>query len=137
MLQRLVAGTAIASLVIAVGAFVVLLLPGLKASSLTTIWCFVPLLWGVWAMCAPSNWVPRRLPMWGAILGLIAGWFAAFVVNVPLRLLGVELPTGVRVLVVFVAALLYYLLWMLVRALYRAIAAEPARAKAASAAGVK
>ena len=40
---------------------------------LTVVWCFVPLAWGVWALIAPTAWAQERVPLWGAILGLIAG----------------------------------------------------------------
>jgi hypothetical protein len=137
MLRQFVAGSAVASVAIAVGTVAVLLIPAVKVSPLTTMWCFVPLVWGLWAMCAPSGWVPQRLPVWGAILGLVAGLLAAFVLNVPLRVVGVALPVGMRVLAVVVAVAFYYMLWMLVRVVYRSIAAEPSRAKAARAAGAK
>jgi hypothetical protein len=133
MLQRFVAGTAIAAILIAVGTFALLLIPGLKVAPLATIWCFAPLVWGLWAMCAPSNWVPQRLPVWGAMLGFIAGLFAMLVLNIPLRWLSVTLSVGTRVLMVVVAVVVYYLFWMLVRAVYRSLVAEPARAKAVAA----
>lgn len=125
MLQRFVAGTAVASVAIAVGDLVVLLIPTLKVSQLTTIWCFVPLIWGLWAVCTPSRWMPVRLPVWGAILGLVAGIFAMFVLNIPLRVLGLMLPLTWRVLLLLVAVAFYYVLWRLVRVLYCSIGHTP------------
>jgi hypothetical protein len=75
MLHRFAAASAVASVIIAGGAIVSLLPPRWPAADarvLTTGWCFVPLAWGLWAMLAPARWVPRRLPVWGAILGLVA-----------------------------------------------------------------
>ncbi len=63
-------------------------LPVAGAWILTTAWCFVPVVWGLWAMLAPSQWVPNRLPAWGAILGVVAGIMAGPVLNLPLRILG-------------------------------------------------
>jgi hypothetical protein len=91
MLRRFVAGSAIASVGIACAAFTVSVIPGLtwqRAYPLALVWCFAPLAWGIWAVLAPSSWVPQRLPTWGAILGVIAGLGAAFVLNLPSRILG-------------------------------------------------
>lgn len=137
MLQRFVAGTAIASIAVAVGALVLLLLPNVRLSPVTTIWCFVPLVWGVWAMCAPSQWVPTRLPIWGAILGLIAGLFAAFVLNIALRVVGAVLSVSMRGFAVIVAVVFYYILWTFVRSMYISLAAERPASKAAGAGQAK
>lgn len=126
MFRRFVSGSAIASIVIAIGTLVIVLTPGLavgRLHPLTTVWCFVPLAWGVWAMLAPSTWVPHRLPLWGAILGLIAGLLVGFVLNLPWRVLGVAVPTLARGVAVVALALFYYLLWMLVRVAYRSLGA--------------
>ena len=42
-------------------------------------------------MLAPESWVPQRLPLWGALLGAIAGTLAAFILNIPARVLGLNL----------------------------------------------
>ena len=76
MLQRFAAASSVGSVIIAIGALVSLLpprWPPADALVLTTAWCFVPLAWGLWAVMAPTGWVPRRLPLWGAILGVVAG----------------------------------------------------------------
>ncbi len=128
MFQRFAAGTAIASMAIALAALAVLLIPVVSFQSiypLPVIWCIVPLVWGVWAMISPKSWVPQRLPLWGAILGLVAGVFAAFVLNLPSRFTGEPLPALLRGLAVLVAVVLYYLLWMLVRVAYRSLVAAP------------
>ncbi len=128
MFQRFAAGTAIASMAIALAALAVLLIPVVSFQSiypLPVIWCIVPLVWGVWAMISPKSWVPQRLPLWGAILGLVAGVFGAFILNIPSRITGEPLPSLLRGLGVLVAVVLYYLLWMLVRVAYRSLVAAP------------
>jgi hypothetical protein len=122
MFRRFVSGSAIASMVVAVAALVILLAQGLAAQRfypLTMMWCFAPLVWGLWAMIAPSGWVPQRLPIWGTILGLIAGLLAFFVLDLPSRVFGVTAPVIWRGVGVVVIVVFYYLLWMLVRVAYR------------------
>jgi hypothetical protein len=131
MLQRFASATSIATIAIACGAV------GLWAISHTyslnnpyliaEIWCVGPLAWGVWAMLAPKSWVPVRLPEWGAILGLIAGVMASFVVNIPERVFAQATSFRMRAAVVLVAVVFYYLLWMAVRAVYRALTPGPAK----------
>jgi len=126
MFRRFLAGAAIASIAIALAAVVLLLAHGLAAQRfypLTTMWCCAPAVWGLWAMIAPAAWVPHRLPIWGAVLGLIAGLLALFVLNLPLRVFGVVAPVILRGVGVVVIVVLYYLLWMLVRLAYRALGA--------------
>lgn len=127
MFQRFAAGTAIASLPIALAALAVLLIPMLSLQSIypvPVIWCMVPVVWGLWAMIAPKAWVPQRLPLWGAILGLMLGLFAGFVLNLPSRVAGQTVPALLRGLGVLFAVVFYYLLWMLVRIAYRSLAAR-------------
>jgi len=127
MFQRFFAASTIASIAIAVGALAILLTPALtfqRIYPLTIVWCFVPLAWGMWALLAPPAWVPERLPLWGAILGLIAASLAAFVFNLPARILGVPVPATLRGVAVVVMAMLYYLLWMLVRVACRSLASK-------------
>jgi len=124
MFRRFASGSAIASMAIAFAALVVLLTHGPAAQRfypLTIVWCFAPLAWGLWAMIAPSTWVPQRLPIWGGILGLIVGLLVWFVLNLPARVLGATLPVILRGVGVVVVAVLYYLLWMLVRVTYRSL----------------
>jgi hypothetical protein len=124
MFQRFAAGSAIASIAIALGALAVVLIPALtvqRTYPLTIIWCFAPLVWGIWALLAPAAWVPQRFPIWGAILGVIAGSLAAFVLNLPSRILGETTPITLRAAAVLVIAVLYYLLWMLVRLAFRSL----------------
>jgi hypothetical protein len=125
MFHRFAAGTAIASIVIAVAAIIMCFLPGLtfeRIYPLTILWCVVPFAWGIWTLLTPSAWMPKRLPLWGAILGFIAGSLAAFVLNLPSRFFGVAVSLGLRGGAVLVMVLFYYLLWMLVRAAYRSLA---------------
>lgn len=124
MFPRFAAGCAIAAMAIALGPLVMVLTPGLtfeRIYPLTIIWCLAPLAWGVWALLAPATWVPQRLPLWGAILGLIAGLLAACVLNMPSRVLGKTLSVAGRAVVVAVLTVFYYVLWMLVRVACRAL----------------
>jgi len=124
MFRRFVSASAIASMGIACAVFVVLLARGLAEQRffpLTVVWCFAPLAWGLWAMIAPSAWVPGRLPIWGTILGLVAGLLAFFVLNLPWRVFGIVAPLVWRGIGVFVIVVFYYLLWMLVRLAYRSL----------------
>jgi len=124
MFRRFVSGSAIASIAIAFAVLVLLLVHGLAAQRfflLTAMWCFAPLVWGLWAMIAPSSWLPQRLPLWGAILGLLAGVSAFVVLNLPLRVLGVTAPVILRGVGVVVIVVFYYFLWMLVRMAFRSL----------------
>jgi hypothetical protein len=125
MLKRFLAASGVAALGIALGAGAILLFPALaRAPALPVLWCFAPLAWGLWAMCAPDRWVPQRFPNWGAILGLMAGVLAAFVLNLPSQVRGELVPARLRIIAVGVMVVVYYLLWMLVRAIYRRLAAS-------------
>ena len=73
----------------------------------------------------PISWVPHRLPLWGAILGVIAGLVVLFGLDMPYRLSGQTLPVYLKVVGVLLAVILYYVLWMLVRAVYRSLAGNP------------
>lgn len=121
MLLRFTAACAVASVVIAAGAIISLLPPRWAAADarlLTTAWCFVPLAWGLWAMLAPGRWVPSRLPIWGAILGVVAGIIAGPALDLPLRLGGLS---GIRWMPVIVGPIFYYFLWLPVRMAYDAL----------------
>ena len=121
MFSRFAAGCTVASVVVSGGALVSLLLglPVEGALILTTAWCFVPVAWGLWAMFAPPSWVPNRLPVWGSILGVVAGIVAGPLLNLPYRLGG--LPRGSRWLALIAGPLLYYVLWLLVRVAYHSL----------------
>jgi len=121
MVRRFVAASAVASIAIAGGAAVLLLAaPPVNLYAVTAVWCFVPLAWGIWAMLAPVAWVPQRLPLWGALLGLVAALLLVFVLRLPQMVLGQDPPT-LRWLALAVAPLVYYGLWLLVAALYRSL----------------
>lgn len=118
MLRRFVSAAMVASVVLMISAIVFALLPGInleRASLLFFVWLCVPTGWGIWAILAPKSWVPRRLPSWGAILGVIAGVLAAFVVDVPYRVLGLALTFRQRFLAILALVVVYYLLWTIVR----------------------
>jgi hypothetical protein len=96
MLIRFAAGSLVACIATAIASAGMLILFGLnpqRFALVLAIWCLVPCVWGLWAMLSPAGWVPRRLPMWGTILGIFGGLMAIFVVNLPYRVLGVALPT--------------------------------------------
>mgnify|MGYP001585636604 CR=1 FL=1 len=125
MLRRFAAATCVASPVVALATLIVLLAPDLKPESLyrlTSFCCILPAVWGLWAMLAPRSWVPQRLPLWGAILGALAGMMVAFVLNLPAQILEVALSAPQRGLVVLILAAFYYLLWLVVRAALGALA---------------
>ena len=124
MFHRFAAAAAVGSVIIAAGAVLSLLPPRWPAADsrvLTTAWCFVPLAWGLWAALAPGRWIPRRLPAWGAILGLVAGLIAGPLLDLPQRLIGMR---GVRWTTLVVGPIFYYVLWLLVPIAYRSLAIE-------------
>jgi hypothetical protein len=125
MFRRFASGSAVAAMAIAFAVLVVLLLPvGTQERfyPLTIAWCFVPAMWGLWAVFTPAGWMPQRLPFWGAILGLMAGVLAAFVLNLPSRILGQTVSVGFRGVGVVAMVTFYFFLWMLVRAAFRSLA---------------
>ena len=135
MFPRFAAGTAVASAAIAVAAVIICFVPGLtfeRIYPLTILWCVAPLAWGIWALLTPSSWVPKRLPLWGAILGLMAGSLAAFVLNLPSRLFGTVVSLTLRGVAVLVVTLFYYLLWMLVRVAYLSLVSAASEKKGIS-----
>jgi hypothetical protein len=124
MFRRFVSACAIPAIGIPIALLIVVLTHTVtvpKAYPLTTVWCFAPLVWGIWAMLAPKSWVPNRLPVWGTILGLAVGLFAAFVINMPHALFDVSLSAGWLWLIAVGMAVFYFFLWMLVRTAYRAL----------------
>ena len=120
MFHRFAAACTVASMLIWAGAAgsLLLRLPVEGAWILTTAWCFVPVVWGLWAMLAPLQWVPDRLSAWGAILGVAAGIMAGPVLNLPLRIFG---RSGVGWVAVVVGPIAYYFLWLLVGIAYRSL----------------
>lgn len=125
MFQRFAAASAIASIAISLAAVSLILTAGItyqRIYPVTIIWCLAPLAWGIWALIAPATWVPQRLPLWGAVLGLIAGFLAAFVLNLPSRVLGQTVSVTVRLVAAGIVTVFYYFLWMLVRVAYRSLA---------------
>lgn len=131
MFHRFAAASAIASVLIAGGAIASLLAgwPTSGVRVLTTAWCFVPLAWGLWAVLAPSKWVPRKLPLWGAILGVLAGIMAGPVLDLPLRLADLH---GLRWIPLVVGPIFYCLIWLLVRLAYNSLRIQVPSAHAAS-----
>lgn len=124
MIRRFAAASAVAAVVIALAActFSLLATPDLEGRYvLTSVWCAVPLVWGVWAMLAPARWMPDRLPAWGAILGGLAGVMVFVVLRLPQRFAGVALPGWAAWGGVPLAVAVYYLLWTVVRRAYGAL----------------
>lgn len=122
MLIRFASGSLVACIATAVASLFTLIFFGLnpqRFALILAIWCAIPCVWGLWAMLSPSGWVPRRLPIWGTILGILAGLMAVFVLNLPTRILGVVLPNAARVLIVLLAGLFYYVLWSIVSIVYK------------------
>jgi hypothetical protein len=125
MWRRFVSASAVAAIAITVPALVVFLLPAEgreKFQIMTHVWCFAPAAWGVWAMLAPARWVPERLPLWGSLLGLLAGLMVTFLLDMPARILGAPVPLVWRIVPVVALVVVYFLLWMLVRAAFRSLA---------------
>jgi hypothetical protein len=124
MIQRFASASAIASVLIALAAGTVRLNPVLNPESrylITTVWCMVPLTWGVWAVLIPKSWFPKHLPLWGAILGLIGGLIGLFVLDLPSQVLGRVVPVGWKVVIVLLFIGIYYLLWFLVRRVHQTL----------------
>ena len=125
MLNRFASATAVAAIVLAFLALVLRIVsrpaPGWSLqefSPIILLWCFVPAVWGIWAMLTPRAWFPKRLPLWGAILGCVLVVFGALVFNLPLRVFGVDLSLTFRAAVGIIPVVIYYLLWMGVRTVY-------------------
>ncbi|HUI41768.1 MAG TPA: hypothetical protein VL523_07355 [Terriglobia bacterium] len=132
MLRQFASASVVAGIAVACGALVVLMVPGFgiqRSTPLLAVWCVAPLIWGLWAAVAPASWIPQRLPLWGAILGLAAGLLATFVLNMPLRVLGVALPVPERSLLALAMAAFYYVLWMLVRKVHKALGGPAAESR--------
>jgi hypothetical protein len=121
MFHRFAAACVVGSFVIAAGALVGVLaqFPSDGFRVLTLAWCFVPAVWGCWAMLTPPDWVPDRLPAWGAILGVAAGAVAGPLLDLPARF---GAPSGaIRWLALLIGPILYYAVWLLVRSAYRSL----------------
>ena len=127
MFRRFVAASSVGVFVIAVAACALVLFGAdlSKAWLLTAIWCFVPFVWGIWAILTPRDWFPRRLPLWGAVLGLLAGTTGALLLNMPMRIFAFDLSLAWRIVAIVVMTVVYYGLWMLVRKAYRSVSPDP------------
>lgn len=125
MFRRFAAASAVASILVGIAvAVATVIVPSDQLPRLFPIlrvWCLVPVLWGVWAMLAPRAWMPERLPWWGGILGVLLGLFIMIVANIPEQVVGEPVPVMFRAAAVVVLAVVYYLLWMLVRLAWRAL----------------
>lgn len=125
MLRRFAAASTVASILVGIAVTVAtVVVPSDQLPRLFPIlrvWCLVPVLWGVWAMLAPPTWMPERLPWWGGILGVLLGLFIMIVANIPEQVVGEPVPVTLRAAAVVVLAVVYYLLWMLVRMAWRAL----------------
>lgn len=135
MLRKFAAGVLVASCMIPIGAVVVFgirLATGVRYYQMAVMWCTVPLLWGVWAMLIPQSWTPKRIPLWGAILGVLAAILGAVVMNLPARITQLEFGLGLRWFAIVPAACLYYLAWMIVAWVYAKLAPLDTRASTAA-----
>ena len=129
MLIRFASAAIVAAIAIAIGATLapmVFIVHPEGFAQVTRLWCVIPALWGVWAMLAPSAWVPARLPHWGALLGLGIGVVVLLVLNAPQRVFYLHFPVEARVGGVLLIGGFYYLLWLLVRRVYLAMEAHSA-----------
>jgi hypothetical protein len=118
MIKRFVSAAAIASAVIFPLAIFMRLNPELPVESrylLTTIWCLLPVIWGVWAVIMPKSLLLKHIPLWGALLGLIAGVVIVFVLRIPMQLMGEALTGLFKGVLLLAAIVLYYALWHLVK----------------------
>jgi hypothetical protein len=127
MLTRFASAVCVASPAVAFATLVALVVAEPRPEALyrlTSLWCVAPAGWGLWAMLAPRAWVPKHLPSWGAILGLLLGTFAIFVLDLPAQFLRMPPATPIRGVAVLILGAFYYLLWMVVRKVFRALARE-------------
>ena len=128
MLRRFAAASAVASILIGIAITVVsLVAPSDQLPRLfpvLRVWCLVPALWGIWAMLAPRAWVPERLHWWGGILGILLGVLIMLVLNIPEQVLGEAIPLAYRAAAAIAITVGYFLLWMLVRQAWRALATD-------------
>lgn len=118
MLRRFAAAASVASILVACAATIIGLLPAdvrEQAIPVLLAWVCLPAIWGAWATLTPQTWTPDRLPVWGSLLGVLAGLGAVFLVDAPKRLLGFEANLGERIAAVVAFAALYFLLWTVVR----------------------
>jgi hypothetical protein len=125
MLTRFASAVCVASPAAALATVVALLVAEPRSEALyrlTSLWCIVPAGWGVWAMLAPRTWVPKHLPSWGALLGLLVGSVVIFALDLPAQFLREPPPASVRGLVVLILAAFYYCLWMVVRRVFGVLA---------------
>ncbi len=74
-------------------------------------------------MLAPSKWTPERLPVWGAMLGVVAGLMAAFVLDLPSRIAGFHVAVTARFLGLVVLTVFYFILWTFVRTVFKRLTA--------------
>ncbi len=127
MLSRFASAVCVASPAAALATIIALFVTNVQPEALyrlTSLWCIVPAVWGLWAMLAPRTWVPQRLPLWGAMLGLLVGTVVIFALNLPAEFLKTPPPMPLRGLVVLILVAVYYLLWSLVRMVFGALARQ-------------
>ena len=125
MVRRFAAASMVVSCLLALGGsslIIIRLLTGQRFYQIAPLWCLLPFIWGLWAVLTPRSWFPQRLPAWGAVLGAIVSVVGAFVIDVPLRMFGLSIPGALKLLAVVFAALIYYVLWMIVSRIYDALA---------------
>ena len=125
MIKKFASGATVASLLIFVAILILRLNSGFSLQSsfqLSTVWCFLPFIWGIWAALMPKLWSTDQLPKWGAILGLIVGIIAVFLLNLPDLFLDNPASLSIKFVLVFIPILVYYVLWLLVRWIYDSIA---------------
>lgn len=124
MLRRFAAASTVACIVVGIVVSVLSVIAPVdqlpRLFPVLRIWCVLPAVWGIWAMLTPRAWMPERLPWWGVILGTLLG-SGVMVLNVPEQILQQPIPVMWRLIALVVIAVVYSLLWMLVRLAWRAL----------------
>lgn len=130
MMRRFLAASGSCAVLVAGAALMLLLVrpvPLERATVPLLLWCFAPAVWGLWAMLAPRS---VALPLWGALLGLLASSLSIFALHLPQRILALPLSLFVRLLAVALVTLLYFVAWSAVQIVDEWLQPPPAAVKA-------
>ncbi len=128
MLRRFASAAVVAGILIALAAAFIFFIPAItlqKAAPVLMLWCLAPALWGFWAMLAPSTWVPSGYPLWGTLLGAVAGTLGMVMLNLPKAIFGLEFSLTARWGSVLLVCAFYYVAWSFVAAVYQKLSPRP------------